>query len=62
MQILTEVTGWNRKLEVLSPADQAQFVEAVASAVQPHLSGGRVRLMATARCASASILDGPSID
>ena len=62
IQILTEVTGWKRKLEVLPPANHAQFVEAVVSAVQPHMSGGRVRLMATARCASASVLDEPSKD
>jgi enediyne biosynthesis protein CalE5 len=40
-----------KRISGLSPADLDGFVAAVEQAAQPHMSGGRLRLLTTSRCA-----------
>jgi ubiquinone/menaquinone biosynthesis C-methylase UbiE len=49
--VVTDVTGWRRRMEVLSADDLSNFKLALTQAVQPHIQDGRVRLLATVRCA-----------
>jgi ubiquinone/menaquinone biosynthesis C-methylase UbiE len=48
LQVVTEVTGWHRRLAGLS-TDAVK--SALADAVRPHIQNGDVRLQATVRCA-----------
>jgi enediyne biosynthesis protein CalE5 len=51
IHVVTDVTGWRRRMEVLSADDLSSFKLALTQAVQPHIHDGRVRLLATVRCA-----------
>jgi ubiquinone/menaquinone biosynthesis C-methylase UbiE len=50
-QVVTEVTGWRRRVDALSADDLARFRAALTGAIQPFLDNGRVHLQATVRCA-----------
>jgi SAM-dependent methyltransferase len=51
IHVVTDVTGWRRRMEVLSADDLSNFKLALTEAVQPYIDNGRVRLQATVRCA-----------
>jgi hypothetical protein len=51
IDVVTDVTGWRRRMEVLSADDLSNFKLALTQTVQPHIQDGRVRLMATVLCA-----------
>jgi hypothetical protein len=51
IQVVTDVTGWRRRVEMLSDDDLSTFKLALSKAVQPYVDNGRVRLQATVRCA-----------
>jgi SAM-dependent methyltransferase len=51
IHVVTDVTGWRRRMEALSADDLSNFKLALTQAVQPHIQDGRVRLMATVLCA-----------
>lgn len=45
--------SWQARVAALAPDDRTRLNEAVARATEPHAEGGRLRLVATALCASA---------
>jgi SAM-dependent methyltransferase len=51
IHVVTDETGWRRRMEVLSADDLSNFKLALTEAVQPYIENGRVRLLATVRCA-----------
>jgi ubiquinone/menaquinone biosynthesis C-methylase UbiE len=53
LQIFSDV-AWKARVAALSDRDLARLREAIAEAVQPHIVGGRVRLMASSLCAAGS--------
>jgi hypothetical protein len=52
LRLFADFAGWHRKIGTWTEAEAARFRAALAEAVQPHVVEGRVRLAATARCAS----------
>jgi SAM-dependent methyltransferase len=50
-QIFTDV-AWKARIAALSPPQLKAFLDDVADAVQPHMAGSEVRLVATSLCAS----------
>jgi ubiquinone/menaquinone biosynthesis C-methylase UbiE len=50
LTIVTEVTGWTRRLERLSGDDVSRLRAAVTEAVEPYQVNGGIRLPATVRC------------
>ncbi len=53
LQVFSDV-AWKARVAALSDRDLARFREAIAEAVQPHIVGGRVRLVASSLCAAGS--------
>jgi SAM-dependent methyltransferase len=51
LQVVSEVAGWTRRLEALSPDAQFQLRQAVAEAAEPYCVGGRVRIGSAVHCA-----------
>jgi hypothetical protein len=51
LQVVTEVTGWRRRVDGLSADDRSNVKAALTEAVRPHTQNGHVRLEATVRCA-----------
>jgi enediyne biosynthesis protein CalE5 len=49
--VVTEVTGWRRRMESLSQDDLLRLKQAMTEAVGPYSDAARVRLQATVRCA-----------
>jgi ubiquinone/menaquinone biosynthesis C-methylase UbiE len=60
IHVVTDMTGWRRRMERLSAHDLSNFRFALTQAVRPHSQDGRVRLLATVRCAFGSKGNGPS--
>jgi enediyne biosynthesis protein CalE5 len=54
VQVVAGLTGWQRRMDVLSTDDLARFRAALTEAVQPFLENGLVHLQATVRCAFGS--------
>jgi hypothetical protein len=52
LRIVSDVTGWIRRLEGLSSEEMLRLRQALTEAVAPHVVDGRVRLEAPVRCAS----------
>lgn len=53
LQVFSDV-AWKAKVAALSERDLARLRHAIAEAVQPHIVGGRVRLVASSLCAVGS--------
>ena len=53
LQVFSDV-AWKAKVAALSDRDLARLREAIAEAVQPHIVGGRVHLVASSLCAAGS--------
>jgi ubiquinone/menaquinone biosynthesis C-methylase UbiE len=53
LQVFSDV-AWKARVAALSDRDLARLREAIAAAVQPHIVGGRVRLVASSLCATGS--------
>jgi SAM-dependent methyltransferase len=50
LQVVTDVTGWRRRIDALRADDLSSLKLAVTEAVRPHIENGRIRLQATVRC------------
>jgi hypothetical protein len=46
--------AWKARVVALSDRDFAHLRETITEAVQPHIVGGRVRLVASSLCAAGS--------
>lgn len=53
LQVFSDV-AWKARVAALSDGDLERLREAIAEAVQPHIVGGRVRLVASSLCAAGS--------
>ena len=53
LQVFSDV-AWKGRVAALSDGDLERLREAIAEAVQPHIVGGRVRLVASSLCAAGS--------
>lgn len=53
LQVFSDV-AWKARVAALSDRDLARLREAIAEAIQPHMVGGRVRLVASSLCAAGS--------
>jgi SAM-dependent methyltransferase len=53
LQVFSDV-AWGPRVAALSDSDFARLREAVTEAVQPHIVGGRVRLVASSLCAAGT--------
>ena len=53
LQVFSDL-AWKARVAALSDGDLARLREAIREAVQPHLVGGRVRLLASSLCAAGS--------
>jgi hypothetical protein len=51
LQIVSEVAGWARRLQTLSPDDLSRLRQSVVDAAQPYCRDGRVRVEAAVHCA-----------
>jgi hypothetical protein len=51
LQVVTDLTGWRRRMDALRAADVSSLKVALTEAVRPHIQSGRIRLEATVRCA-----------
>jgi ubiquinone/menaquinone biosynthesis C-methylase UbiE len=51
LQVVTDVTGWRRRIDVLCADDVSKLKLALTDAVRPNIEGGHVLLQATVRCA-----------
>lgn len=52
LQIVSEVAGWTRRLQALSPDDRSRVRQAVAAAARPYCVDGKVRVGAAVHCAA----------
>ena len=51
MQIVSDVAGWARRLQALSPDERSRLRQSVTNAAQPYCVDGRVRMGAAVHCA-----------
>jgi SAM-dependent methyltransferase len=51
LKVVSEVTGWRRRMDGLRADDLANLKAALTETVRPHTQNGHVRLRATVRCA-----------
>jgi hypothetical protein len=51
LQLFSDV-AWKNRVAALSGPERARLEEAIADAVEPFVTGGRLRLIATSLCAS----------
>jgi SAM-dependent methyltransferase len=54
LQVVSDVTGWRRRMDGLCADDLSGLKAALAETVRPHTQDGHVRLQATVRCAFGS--------
>lgn len=52
LQIVSEVAGWTRRLQALSPDDLSRLRKSVADGAQPYCVDGHVRVGAAVHCAA----------
>ena len=51
LEVVTDVTGWRRRMEALCAEDVSSLKLDVTEAVRPYIQNGHVCLQATVRCA-----------
>lgn len=52
LQIVSEVAGWTRRLQALSPGDLSRVRQSVTKAAQPYCIDGCVRVASAVHCAA----------
>jgi hypothetical protein len=51
LEVVTDVTGWRRRVDVLCAEDMSNLKRDLTEAVRPYIQNGQVCLQATVRCA-----------